>query len=287
MTADAAPRHRRSSASASSSAPPSRGTLMGPQALRTAGLVRALADLGHRVADRGTLYEAEPVAVAMEPRARRALPPPRPRSPAGRGALHDHAYAMAARGGCRSSSAATTRSRWARSAASPATAPSAGREIAVLWLDAHADYNTPETTPSRQHARHGARLPRRRARSCAPLLGEPAVPPGRAREHPRLRRPLDRPGREARGSRPHGVDTVDMRADRRARRLCAARRAHRALAGARRPPARQLRRRLPRPGGRARHRAPWCRAAPPTARRTWSWRCSATPASSARSTWSS
>ena len=45
----------------------SRGTLMGPDALRTAGLVRVLSDLGHRVTDCGSLHEVPPAAVAMAP----------------------------------------------------------------------------------------------------------------------------------------------------------------------------------------------------------------------------
>jgi arginase len=36
------------------------GALMGPAALRTAGLVRALADLGHTVTDRGDVVPDEP-----------------------------------------------------------------------------------------------------------------------------------------------------------------------------------------------------------------------------------
>ena len=45
---------------------PPRGAAMVPQALRTAGLVRVLSDLGHRVTDRGT-FEAAPEPVAMDP----------------------------------------------------------------------------------------------------------------------------------------------------------------------------------------------------------------------------
>ena len=44
-----------------------RGAAMAPQALRTAGLVRVLADLGHRVSDRGTLHGVAPEPVAMAP----------------------------------------------------------------------------------------------------------------------------------------------------------------------------------------------------------------------------
>ena len=45
--------------------------------------------------------------------------------------------------------------------------PRRGRELAVLWLDAHADYNTPETSPSGNL--HGMAL--------AFLAGEPALAP--------------------------------------------------------------------------------------------------------------
>src|SRR6476659_390052 len=42
-----------------------RGTLMAPDALRTAGLARVLGDLGHRVGDRGTLHAVDPAPVKM------------------------------------------------------------------------------------------------------------------------------------------------------------------------------------------------------------------------------
>ena len=40
-----------------------------------------------------------------------------------------------------------------------------GRPLFVLWLDAHADYNTPDTTDHRQHARHVVGVPVRRRRA--------------------------------------------------------------------------------------------------------------------------
>ena len=39
-----------------------------------------------------------------------------------------------------------------------------GRPLFLLWLDAHADYNTPETTSHRQHARHVGGVSVRRTR---------------------------------------------------------------------------------------------------------------------------
>ncbi len=119
------------------------GCLMGPDALRTAGLPEALADLGHRVEDRGNL--------AID------LPPP---APAPEGALFglkqtarwtaaiaaaaeeamgaglpiflggDHALSLGSLGGV------------------AAHAARAGRPQFVLWLDAHSDFHTPQTTAS-------------------------------------------------------------------------------------------------------------------------------------------
>jgi len=145
---------------------PGRGTLMGPLALRTAGLVRALADLGHRVDDRGTLHAVEEVAVAMEPR--HAARCNHLGAIAGwTRALHDHAYGMCGGGriplflGGDHAISMGTISGVARHCAER------GREIAILWLDAHADYNVPETTPSGNL--HGMVL--------AFLAGEPSLRP--------------------------------------------------------------------------------------------------------------
>ena len=142
----------------------SRGTLMGPDALRTAGLVRVLRDLGHRVTDCGSLHEVPPAAVAMAP----AL-----------AARCRHLEAIA--GWTRAST--TGPSRWREAGGVPVflggdhsismgsisgvarPARRAGRKLAVLWLDAHADYNTPETTPSGNL--HGMAL--------AMLAGEPSL----------------------------------------------------------------------------------------------------------------
>ena len=63
--------------------------------------------------------------------------------------VHDGVHAeLRAGDGCRSCSAATTAWRSARSARSRATAASTGKKLRVLWLDAHADFNTNELTPS-------------------------------------------------------------------------------------------------------------------------------------------
>ncbi|KQT77372.1 arginase [Methylobacterium sp. Leaf466] len=128
------------------------GAIMGPAALRTAGLVRALADLGWPVTDRGDVS-------------------PDPAAPA-RGAVAVAAWALALReavgaalgrgalpvviGGDHSLSLGTVDAVLRHCVAG-------NRALFVLWLDAHADFNTPETSPSGNM--HGMPL--------AALCGEP------------------------------------------------------------------------------------------------------------------
>lgn len=186
-----------------------RGTLMGPDALRTSGLPRMLEALGHRVADRGTLREAESVPVEMEPRWAeicRHLP-----EIAGwTRRIHDRAYAMSRDGGVPifvggdHSISMGSVSGVARRCAEQ------GRELAVLWLDAHADYNTPETTPSGNL--HGMALAFLAGDPILrPILGEdrPLNPVVAENIHVFGARSID-PGERAR-LRAHGVDCVDMR----------------------------------------------------------------------------
>ncbi|TPE52273.1 arginase [Amaricoccus solimangrovi] len=191
-----------------------RGALMGPDALRTAGIAPMLANLGHRFADRGTLREAEPVRVDMAPEwAARC------NHLAEIGgwtrAIHDRAHAMSKGaggpgapvplfvGGDHAISMGTI-SGVARACAE------AGREIAVLWVDAHPDYNTPETTPSGNM--HGMSLAFLAGDPIlAPLLdgSRPLAPVARENIHVIGARSID-PGERAR-LRAHGIDCVDMR----------------------------------------------------------------------------
>lgn len=186
-----------------------RGTLMGPDALRTAGLPGMLEALGHRVADRGTLREAGPVAVAMAPRSAEICKH-LPEIAGWTRHIHDRAYAMAEAatvpifvGGDHSISMGSV-SGVARRCAER------GQELAVLWLDAHADYNTPETTPSGNL--HGMALAFLGGdATLAPILGEdrPLHPVATGNIHLFGTRSLD-PGERAR-LRAHGIDCVDMR----------------------------------------------------------------------------
>ena len=119
----------------------------------------------------------------------------------------------------------------------------------MLWLDAHADYNTPETTPSGNM--HGMALAFAAGDPIlAPMLGDRplhAIAPADINVFGA--RSID-PEEKAR-LRAHGVDAVDMRAiDERGVSALLADRIARWQARGRRA-ARQLRPRLPRPGGRA------------------------------------
>lgn len=186
-----------------------RGASLAPQALHLAGLPRVLADLGHRITDRGILHDAAPVSVAMAP------------EHAGRcrhletiagwtRAIHDQAYAMALEPGIPMflggdhaiSMGSVTGVARARAAQ--------GRRLAVLWIDAHADYNTPETTPSGNM--HGMALAAAAGDPILrPLFGDRPVHPVAARDISILgARSID-PEERVR-LRAHGVDCIDMRA---------------------------------------------------------------------------
>lgn len=120
-----------------------RGAAMGPTALRIAGIDTMLTDLGYMVVDEGDLRPVPARDLASHPRANnlqavaaftRALD----------GAVHeaaragrlpitlggDHALAMGTVSGM---------ARYAHEV---------GRPLFVLWLDAHADFNSPDTSPS-------------------------------------------------------------------------------------------------------------------------------------------
>jgi arginase len=134
------------------------GCLMGPAALRTAGLVRSLEHLGHVVTDHGDLTIAKDAGQAVPEGPRnlteiaawiRAL------SASTYDCLRDGAFPLVL-GGDHSLSIGSIDGvgRFCRETQ---------RELFVLWLDAHADFNTPATSPSGNV--HGMPL--------AALCGEP------------------------------------------------------------------------------------------------------------------
>src|SRR5215469_13766698 len=120
-----------------------RGTLMGPAALRTAGLCAVLESLGFEVTDHGDLSIAGMADLADPPPEKAnhyreiqrwtRLLSQRGYELARSGALPiflggDHSLSMGS---------VNAMARYWREA---------GRDLFVLWLDAHADYNTPATT---------------------------------------------------------------------------------------------------------------------------------------------
>jgi len=182
------------------------GCLMGPAALRTAGLPTMLRELGHRVEDHGDLAPPAPVALDLAAGARcHRLP-----EIAGwTRAIHDRAHALLRDdalpvflGGDHSLSFGTV-SAVARHCRRN------GRRPVVLWLDAHADFNTPETSPSgNMHGMPAAFLTG--DPSLRPLLGDrDFLPLAPADLHLFGLRSIDAEERRLLGR--SGVDTIDMR----------------------------------------------------------------------------
>ena len=119
------------------------GCDMGPSAFRAAGLAGALEDLGYQVVDRGNLAPAPTREFRHANAAIRALP----EVVAWIESIGEAVYRASADGmpivlGGDHSLAAGTLSGLSRRAAE------AGREFFVLWLDAHPDFHTLDTTQS-------------------------------------------------------------------------------------------------------------------------------------------
>jgi arginase len=141
---------------------PQRGTVMGPAALRTAGLLTLLDGLNFEVTDLGDLSVNEIVDLEDAPpkNAKHYREIQR-----WTGSISAHAYDLARSGeipiflgGDHTLSMGSVNGvarHWHER----------GRELFVLWLDAHADYNTPTTTLSGNM--HGM--------SAAFLCGEPGL----------------------------------------------------------------------------------------------------------------
>jgi arginase len=181
------------------------GCVMGPAALRTVDIAGTLEALGHKVVDRGDVSVNALSGAGTAPANARNFPQiaafAQAISAETFDALQqgqfpivlggDHSLAMGSINGV------------ARHCAEGA------RELFVLWLDAHADFNTPETSPSGNM--HGM--------SLAMLAGEPGLDAVLA-GHPRVKvkpanihlfgiRSLDRDERQLLASR--GIHVEDMR----------------------------------------------------------------------------
>ncbi len=119
------------------------GCEMGPSAYRTAGLVPMLVELGHAVEDLGTVQPAPPRPIAHPNGAIKALP----EIVAWTAAIAEAADAASAGampiflGGDHAIAAGTLAGVARRASA-------IGRPLFVLWLDAHPDFHTLDTTTS-------------------------------------------------------------------------------------------------------------------------------------------
>jgi arginase len=120
-----------------------RGAGMGPTALRIAGIGTMLAELGHKVTDNGDLHPVPAADLPNHPNAHNLRT-----VGAFTRVLEADTYNVARRGGFPlilggdHSLSMGSVSGMARHAAD------AGRPLFVLWLDAHSDFNSPETSPS-------------------------------------------------------------------------------------------------------------------------------------------
>lgn len=124
-----------------------RGCGMGPEALRVAGLAEALIELEHAVMDHGDLRRPHP-ALGTSPASQR-LPDERRKDVLDLAArISDQGLAILEAGhfpvflGGDHSIAMGSVSAVARHCAI------AGKPVFVLWIDAHADFNTPQTSPT-------------------------------------------------------------------------------------------------------------------------------------------
>jgi arginase len=139
------------------------GSVMGPTALRLAGIAEGLRELGYAVTDHGDLPPPDPVTSGLEP------PPGRcnrlPEIAGWMRAIHDAAHALLKTAaipvflGGDHTIAMGTLSAVARHCLE------SGKELVVLWIDAHGDFNTPLTSPTGNM--HG--MP------CAFLCGDSAL----------------------------------------------------------------------------------------------------------------
>ncbi len=122
-----------------------RGTAMGPAAFRTAGLLEVLGDLGHTALDHGdvTGIDAGGATAPPEPTLRRW-----DEVQAWTRRLARESFALAQAGGIPVFLGGDHAIAFGTIPGLARHCRAQGRELAVLWLDAHADFNTPQSSPS-------------------------------------------------------------------------------------------------------------------------------------------
>ena len=120
-----------------------RGCVMGPDALRTAELQERLQRLGYAVADDGNVVPATVDPLSLGGNARRAA------EVAGWArSLAARTYEIMRAGGTPIILGGDHSLSMGSVAGVARHCAETGRELFVLWLDAHADFNTPATSPS-------------------------------------------------------------------------------------------------------------------------------------------
>lgn len=119
------------------------GCAMGPAALRIAGIRQALQDLGYEVEDRGDIRAVPARDLALVPKALNLQTV---------GAfvreLEAQTYEVARSGGLPIILGGDHSLSMGSVSGMARHASELGRPLFVLWLDAHADFNSPETSPS-------------------------------------------------------------------------------------------------------------------------------------------
>ena len=143
-----------------------RGSVMGPAALRIAGIPELLEDLDYRVVDHGDIARPAPVAVEL-PGGGNERCNYLADITAWTRAIHDRAYELIGKGGKPIFLGGDHAMSMGTVSAVARHCADVGKKLAVLWIDAHADYNTPETSLSGNM--HGMPL--------AFLTGEPSLRP--------------------------------------------------------------------------------------------------------------
>jgi len=143
-----------------------RGSVMGPAALRIAGVPDLLEELGYRVTDHGDIAKPEPVAVELPGTAAERCNH-LGHIAAWTRAIHDRAYDVIRGGGKPIFLGGDHAMAMGSISAVARHCAEIGKTLAVLWIDAHADYNTPGTSLSGNM--HGMPL--------AFLTGEPSLRP--------------------------------------------------------------------------------------------------------------